>query len=151
MMGWTEGNPLRVVTGYHNLARNYFSKIGLDNVLLLGGDGALEAGPAMGSADIILDLVSTGVTLRENNLKEIEGGTVLESEGVLIGNKNALLNRPGLLKIAKELIERFDAHLKANQYYSVIANMKGHDPDEIAIKIMHCKSLTGLQGINLNL
>lgn len=34
--------------------------------------GALEAAPAMGSADIILDLVSTGVTLRENNLKQIE-------------------------------------------------------------------------------
>lgn len=33
----------------------------------------------MGIADAILDLVSSGTTLRENNLKEIEGGTVLES------------------------------------------------------------------------
>ena len=39
--------------------------------------GALEAAPAMGSADIILDLVSTGVTLRENNLKQIEARGVL--------------------------------------------------------------------------
>lgn len=38
----------------------------------VGPAGALEAAPAMGSADIILDLVSTGVTLRENNLKQIE-------------------------------------------------------------------------------
>jgi len=34
----------------------------------------------MGIADAILDLVSSGTTLKENNLKEIEGGTVLESQ-----------------------------------------------------------------------
>ena len=47
----------------------------------MSADGALEASPAMGCADIILDLVSTGVTLKENNLKEIQGGTVLNSQG----------------------------------------------------------------------
>jgi len=36
--------------------------------------------PQMGIADAILDLVSSGTTLRENNLKEIEGGVVLESQ-----------------------------------------------------------------------
>jgi ATP phosphoribosyltransferase len=34
----------------------------------------------MGTADVIVDLVSSGTTLRENNLKEVEGGTVLESQ-----------------------------------------------------------------------
>ena len=34
----------------------------------------------MGIADVILDLVSSGTTLRENNLKEIEGGVVLQSQ-----------------------------------------------------------------------
>ena len=48
----------------------------------------------MGSADIILDLVSTGVTLRENNLKQIEGGTIMHSEGALVANRRALLERP---------------------------------------------------------
>ena len=46
--------------------------------MLLSADGALEAAPAMGAADIILDLVSTGVTLRENNLKQIDGGDILD-------------------------------------------------------------------------
>ena len=50
-------------------------------------DGALEAAPAMGAADCILDLVSSGTTLRENNLKQIEGGMVLESQGVLVGTR----------------------------------------------------------------
>ena len=49
----------------------------------------------MGAADCILDLVSSGTTLRENNLKQIEGGRVLESQGVLVASRTALLNRPG--------------------------------------------------------
>jgi ATP phosphoribosyltransferase len=56
----------------------YFAEQGFEHVVLLSADGALEAAPAMGAADIILDLVSTGVTLRENNLKEVQGGHILE-------------------------------------------------------------------------
>lgn len=61
-------------SGYQSLAHDFFDSLGFKNVIMLSADGALEAAPAMGSADIILDLVSTGVTLRENNLKEIDGG-----------------------------------------------------------------------------
>ena len=48
----------RVVTGYHNIAKRFFAEKGFKHVVLLSADGALEAAPAMGSADIILDLVS---------------------------------------------------------------------------------------------
>ena len=58
MPDWTETRPLRVVTGYHNVARRYFEESGFEHVVLLSADGALEAAPLMGSADIILDLVS---------------------------------------------------------------------------------------------
>jgi hypothetical protein len=39
-------------------------------------------------------------------------------KGVLVANRRSLLERPGLLGIVHELLERFDAHLKAEQYYS---------------------------------
>lgn len=52
--------------------------------------------------------ISTGVTLRENNLKEIEGGKILESEGVLVANKQALKRDPRLQTVVHELIERFE-------------------------------------------
>lgn len=58
--------------------RRFFDKAGFEHVLLLSADGALEAAPAMGAADIILDLVSTGVTLRENNLKTVKGGEIMD-------------------------------------------------------------------------
>lgn len=57
MPEWTETNPLRVVTGYHNVARDFFSRQSIEHVVLLSADGALEAAPLMGTADIILDLV----------------------------------------------------------------------------------------------
>jgi len=57
MPEWTETNPLRVVTGYHNVARDFFSRQSFEHVVLLSADGALEAAPLMGTADIILDLV----------------------------------------------------------------------------------------------
>ena len=47
-----------MVTGYHNIARRYFEEQGFEHIVLLSADGALEAAPLMGSADIILDLVS---------------------------------------------------------------------------------------------
>ncbi|GIL76704.1 hypothetical protein Vretimale_8824 [Volvox reticuliferus] len=90
--------------------------------------------------------VSTGVTLRENNLKEIEGGNILESQGILVANRKSLLERPELLEIVHELIERFDGHLKAAQYYSVIANMRGESPEQVADLLLQAPGLQGLQG-----
>lgn len=57
MPEWSAETPLRVVTGYHSIAENFFREADFEHVLLLAADGALEAHPAMGSADIILDLV----------------------------------------------------------------------------------------------
>ncbi|KAK9797779.1 hypothetical protein WJX73_001845 [Symbiochloris irregularis] len=146
MKDWTERTPLRVVTGYHNIARRYFEEKGFEHVVLLSADGALEAAPLMGTADIILDLVSTGVTLRENNLKELDGATIFKSQCVLVGSRRALLDRPGLLNVAHELIERLEAHLKASDLFSVVANMRGDSPEEVAERLLASPELQGLQG-----
>ncbi|KAK6945459.1 ATP phosphoribosyltransferase, catalytic domain [Dillenia turbinata] len=80
MPQWTAGKPLRVATGFNHLGPKFMKENGLEHVSFSTADGALEAAPAMGIADAILDLVSSGTTLRENNLKEIEGGIVLQSQ-----------------------------------------------------------------------
>lgn len=59
--------------------------------------------------------MSTGVTLRENNLRQIEGGAIMHSEGALVANRRALLERPGLLEVCHELLERLEAHLTADK------------------------------------
>lgn len=59
------------------------------------------------------------MTLRENNLKEIEGGRIMNSEGVLVGNAAALRESPELLAVVHELIERLEVR-PAAQHASIV-------------------------------
>ncbi|RZB68802.1 ATP phosphoribosyltransferase 2, chloroplastic [Glycine soja] len=67
----------------------------------------------MGIADAILDIVSNGTTLRENNLKEIKGGVVLESQVVFIASRKSMIQQKGVLETTQEMLERLEAHLRA--------------------------------------
>ncbi|GIX43357.1 MAG: ATP phosphoribosyltransferase [Leptospiraceae bacterium] len=75
---------IRVATKYPNLTKDYFFKKGI-NAEIIKLHGSIELGPILGIADCIVDLVSTGRTLKENNLKEVE--VILESTATLIVNK----------------------------------------------------------------
>ncbi|CAN1180261.1 ATP phosphoribosyltransferase 2, chloroplastic, partial [Linum perenne] len=146
MPQWTAEKPLRVATGFTYLGPKFMREKGLKHVAFSTADGALEAAPAMGIADAILDLVSSGTTLRENNLKEIKGGIVLESQAVLVASKKSLVHRKGLLDTTHEIIERLEAHLRAAGQFTVVANMRGNSADEVAERVLSQPSLAGLQG-----
>lgn len=146
MPQWTAEKPLRVATGFTYLGPKFMKENGLKHVTFSTADGALEAAPAMGIADAILDLVSSGTTLRENNLKEIEGGVVLESQAVLIASKKSLTERKEVLDTTHEILERLEAHLRAVGQFTVTANMRGSSAEEVAERVLSQPSLTGLQG-----
>lgn len=146
MPQWTAEKPLRVATGFTYLGPKFMKDNGLKHVVFSTADGALEAAPAMGIADAILDLVSSGTTLRENNLKEIEGGIVLESQAVLVASRKSLIQRKGVLDTTHEILERLEAHLRASGQFTVTANMRGNSAEEVAERILSQTSLSGLQG-----
>ncbi|CAI5472489.1 unnamed protein product [Closterium sp. Yama58-4] len=146
MPQWSADNPLRIVTGYTHLGRRFFDQLGFPHVQLSTADGALEAAPAMGTADAILDLVSTGTTLKENNLKELKGADVLNSQGVFVVSRRALEEREGLLGMTKEMLERIEAHLCARDQYIVTANMRGLSEEDVAHRVLEQTSFPGLQG-----
>ncbi|KAH9322910.1 hypothetical protein KI387_017549, partial [Taxus chinensis] len=146
MPHWTVDRPLRIATGFNYLGPKFVKEKGLKNVKFSTADGALEAAPAMGIADAILDLVSSGTTLRENNLKEIKGGIVVESQAVFIASKKALLQRKDVLETTHEMLERLEAHLRADGQFTVIANMRGNSAEEVAESILRKTVFTGLQG-----
>ncbi|ESW20545.1 hypothetical protein PHAVU_006G218100 [Phaseolus vulgaris] len=146
MPHWTEDKPLRVATGFTYLGPKFMNESGLKHVTFSTADGALEAAPAMGIADAILDLVSSGTTLRENNLKEIKGGVVLESQAVLIASRKSMIQRKGVLEATHEMLERLEAHLRAIGQFTVTANMRGNSAEEVAERILSQPSLAGLQG-----
>ncbi|KAL9448423.1 hypothetical protein AB3S75_015831 [Citrus x aurantiifolia] len=146
MPQWTAEKPLRVATGFTYLGPKFMKDNGLKHVVFSTADGALEAAPAMGIADAILDLVSSGTTLRENNLKEIEGGVVLESQAVLVASRKSLIRRKGVLDATHEILERLEAHLRASGQFTVTANMRGNSAEEVAERILSQTSFSGLQG-----
>ncbi|KAL5566464.1 hypothetical protein UlMin_029628 [Ulmus minor] len=146
MPQWTEEKPLRVATGFTYLGPKFMKENGLKHVTFSTADGALEAAPAMGIADAILDLVSSGTTLKENNLKEIEGGVVLESQAILVASRRALIQRKGVLDTTHEILERLEAHLRAEGQFTVTANMRGSSAEEVAERVLSQPSLSGLQG-----
>lgn len=146
MPQWTEDHPLRIVTGYTHLGSKFLHANGFRHVQLSTADGALEAAPAMGTADAILDLVSSGTTLRENNLKELKGGCVLQSQGVLVASRRALEERKGALEATREMLERLEAHLRAKNRFSVISNMRGSSEEEVVRRVFELTQFQGLQG-----
>ena len=80
------GQTFRVSTKYPALTEAYFRKWGIYHYQIIDSDGALELHPTLGIADIIVDLTSSGVTLKDNRLREIEAGRVLDSASCLIGH-----------------------------------------------------------------
>ena len=84
------GKTFRVSTKYPALTQAYFRKWGIYYYQVIASDGALELHPSLGIADVIVDLTSSGTTLKDNRLREIEGGTVLDSAACLIGHAPSL-------------------------------------------------------------
>jgi ATP phosphoribosyltransferase len=142
----TREAPLRVATKFPNLVRSFFALHGLTSLHLIQAEGTLEVAPAIGCADVIADLVSTGTTLRDNRLKQVEDGMILESEACMIANRGALKSRSEVLAMARQLLEILVAHLRATENVVLFANMRGESPQEIAARIFDQTVIGGLQG-----
>ncbi len=77
--------PLRVATKYPNVARRHYQQKNRD-IELIGLNGSIELAPLLGLSDVIVDIVETGTTLRENNLAVME--EIAPSSARLIAGKS---------------------------------------------------------------
>jgi ATP phosphoribosyltransferase len=142
----TLGHTLRVATKFPVVTKEFFARHGLPDPRLILPEGTLEVAPHIGYADIIVDLVSSGRTLRENRLSVLEDGEILASQACLFANREALVARPAALGVAKHLIEFIEAHLRARDNYTVFANMRGESPEAIGARMAEQTVIGGLQG-----
>ena len=140
------GRQLRVATKFLNLTRNFFQQNGITNIDMISAEGTLEIAPLIGYADIIVDLISTGTTLRDNRLKVLDDGLILSSQASLIANRGLLKERPKTLALVRQLLEFIVAHLRAQENLSIFANIRGNSPDEIAERMFNQMTISGLQG-----
>ena len=140
------GRPLKVATKFPNMTEKFFSEKTAIPIQVIQAEGALEIAPTIGYADLIVDLVSTGTTLRDNHLKRLEDGLVLEAQACLIANRDCLKNSPATLVIATRLLELVGAYLRAKEKLAIFANVRASSEAEIAEKIFTKQVISGLQG-----
>jgi ATP phosphoribosyltransferase len=140
------GRDLRVATKYPNLTRQFLFDNGINYFTIEESTGALEAAPALNAADVIVDLVSSGVTLRENRLKRVSGGTIVESEACLIGNRTALRVSPEKLEIVRQVLELIEAQMRSREYFSLTGNIRGDSPEAVARRVTSHTEVAGLRG-----
>lgn len=89
MMRAKTGKKLRVATKYINLTRDFFAGHGLADYRIVESLGATEGAPAAGTAEIIVDITTTGSTLSANALKVLDDGMILSSEANLVASLKA--------------------------------------------------------------
>ncbi len=83
------GRWFRVATKYVNLARQFFVGHGFNDYRIVESLGATEGTPAAGTADLIVDITTTGTTLRANALRVLDDGIILKSQANLIASNAA--------------------------------------------------------------
>lgn len=93
---------LRVATKFTNIAKTYYSSVGRD-IDIIHLNGSIEIAPILGLSDVIVDIVETGTTLKENDLKVFE--TIVPISARLIANKSSF-------KFKNEIIERTVKNIK---------------------------------------
>ena len=97
---------LKVATKFTNIAKEYYSKLGRD-IDIIHLNGSIELAPILGLSDVIVDIVETGTTLKENNLEVKEKFVAISAR--LIANKSSFKFKSEIIeKITKSLREQTD-------------------------------------------
>ena len=140
------GDQLRIATKYNNVVKSFLYRQGISHFLLVHAEGALEAAPRMGYADLIADLSETGTTLRENHLRPLDGGRIIASEAVLIGSRRTLRQSSAKQETLREMLELVEAHRRARQFVSLRANIAGDSVQDVQRRILANPALSGSKG-----
>lgn len=105
MFRQTHHRRMRVATKYLNLTRRFFSEHGVTDYRIVESLGATEGTPAAGSAELIVDITSTGATLAANGLRILDDGVILASEANLVAAKAAPWT-PAIRAVENEILAR---------------------------------------------
>ncbi len=98
----THGRWPRAATKYKNLTRQFFASKGYGDYRIVESLGATEGTPTSGTAEFIVDITTTGETLRANGLRILDDGVILKSQANLIA-ANLAAWTPELIAIRQQL------------------------------------------------
>jgi ATP phosphoribosyltransferase len=114
------GRKMRIATKYITLTRDYFSAHGIIDYRIVESSGATEGAPAAGTAEMIVDITTTGTTLAANGLKVVEDGTILRSQANLVASRSASWGTAER-DLARVILDRVAAQARARAYREVRA------------------------------
>ena len=117
---------MRVATKYVNLTRAFFARHGIADYRIVESLGATEGAPAAGTAELIVDITTTGATLAANGLKVIEDGIILRSQANLVAARSANWGN-GARETARAVLDRLTAQDRASRFCEVRTRFAGCD------------------------
>jgi ATP phosphoribosyltransferase len=117
---------MRVATKYVNLTRNFFARHGIADYRIVESSGATEGAPAAGSAELIVDITTTGATLAANGLKVIDDGVILRSQANLVAARAANWSAAER-NTARIVLDRIAAQKRARAFREVRTRFAGCD------------------------
>ena len=129
-------NGKTIATSYPSTLRDFLNKNGI-NAKIIVMHGSVELAPKIGIADAICDLVSTGTTLKENGLFEME--VILKSEAVLLGRKGLSLD---IKNRVDELIFRFQSVIKAKNTKYIMLHIDKSNVNKLKNLLPGCEAPT---------
>jgi ATP phosphoribosyltransferase len=125
---------LRIATKYVQLTRGFFARMGISDYRIVESAGATEGAPAAGTAEAIVDITTTGATLDANGLKQLEDGTILESQAQLAASLAADWSAEAR-KAAENLLARLNARARARSSQIMRVRLDGQpgqvQPDRV--------------------
>jgi ATP phosphoribosyltransferase len=106
------GRRLRVATKYMVQTRAFFGRHGVADYRIVESGGATEGAPASGAAELIVDITTTGATLRANGLKILSDGLILSSQAQLAAGLDAAWTA-SQMDIVRRLLGAVEARARA--------------------------------------
>jgi len=111
---------MRVATKYVNLTRAFFAQHGVIDYRIVESSGATEGAPAAGTAELVVDITTTGATLAANGLKVLDDGTMLRSQANLVAARAASWG-DAERELARVILDRIAAQARARAFREVRA------------------------------
>ena len=115
---------MRLATKYANLTRDFFAAHGVVDYRIVESTGTTEGAPAAGTAEMIVDITTTGATLAANALKVIDDGVMLRSQANLVAARAATWS-PAQRDTARLILDRIAAQQRAAAHHEVRTRFAG--------------------------
>ncbi|HXD45897.1 MAG TPA: ATP phosphoribosyltransferase [Pseudolabrys sp.] len=122
---------MRVATKYINLTRDFFARQGVVDYRIVESSGATEGAPAAGTAEMIVDITTTGTTLAANALKIVDDGVILRSQANLVAARTAPWTSEQR-ETARVILDRITAQQRARSFREVRARFAACDAKLVA-------------------